>query len=384
MGMSLARRPARTVRGERWIRLALVLASTMVGFLIGELACRAFGSDVGRWHLQNFIVHPLLGEGRWNMMQSDAQLGYVPRPGYSGTAYVGHPLLTFDANGLRVNDNPESGLQGRSLDRPPLLVVGDSFAMGQEVANHQSLPAHLESLLGRKVLNGGVSGYGLDQIVLRAETLVPALRPDTLIVSFIADDIRRAEQSILWGIDKPYFDVVNGKLVLLNVPVPPPTMAMEPLDPARRVFGYSFLIHSTMRWLDLTHWWLRGQALHAEAGHAKGLEVACLLMDRLRAMGHARNLRVLIVAQYTPYAWGSKPRADNGETRVIDHVLACARARGVEEIDTRPAFETAVRTEGLQHYYTAGGHMNDAGNRLTAELVAGRLSGSATQPGSRH
>ncbi|HEX2886155.1 hypothetical protein [Vineibacter terrae] len=353
-----------------------MLTSTIVGLLIGELACRAVGSDVERWHLKNFIVHPLRGESRWNMMQPDALLGYVPRAGYSGGTQANHPLMTFDASGLRVNGNPKSG----SFDGPPLLVVGDSYAMGQEVANDQTLSAHLERLLGRRVLNGGVSGYGLDQAVLRAETLVPTLRPDTLIVSFIADDVRRVERRILWGIDKPYFDVVDGKLVQRNVPVPPPAAAMQPLDPVRRVLGYSFLIHSAMIWLDLTHWWLRGQALHADAAHHKGIEVACLLMDRLRAMGHARKLRVLIVAQYTPHAWWSK--LSNGESRVADQVLACGRAHGLEEIDTLPALETAVRTDGVKHYYARGGHMNDAGNRLIAELLARRLNGPATEPGS--
>jgi hypothetical protein len=241
-----------------------------------------------------------------------------------------------------------------------------------------------------------VVGYGLDQVVLRAEALVSSLRPErlpgtlpetspgtlprTLVVSFIADDVRRAEQRILWGIDKPYFSVEGDSLVLRNVPVPPPTAATEPLEPVRRVLGYSFLIHTAVRRLGFSRWWLRGQALHAEAAHDRGLEVACLLMDRLHAFGRAHGLRVLIVAQYTANAWWSTLSTYGAETRVVERVLACAQARGLETLDTRPGIEAAVQVHGFQRYY-AGGHMNDAGNRLTAELVASRLRGPAVEPG---
>ena len=369
MGKGIIGARAHERRGGGWKELALVVASTLAGFLGAELAVRTFGSDVGRWHFHNFVADPLPGEGRWRAMQPDERLGYGPRPGYSGTDQVGHQLLTFDADGLRVNDRNDSPpLQ----DTAPALVVGDSYAMGQEVANDQTLAAHLQGLLHRPVLNGGVSGYGLDQVVLRAEALVPAFRPDTLLVSFIADDVRRSEQRILWGIDKPYFDVAGGALVLRNVPVPPPTAATEPLDPVRRVLGYSFLVHTMMRRLRMTAWWVRGQAMHAEPAHDKGPEVACLLMDRLQRLGRTHGMRVLVVAQYTPNAWWRELSTLAVETRVANDVLACARQSGLETLDTRGAVEAAVRADGFERYYV-GGHMNDTGNRLTAELVARHL-----------
>jgi hypothetical protein len=66
-----------------------------------------------------------------------------------------------------------------------------------------------------------VSGYGLDQIVLRTAQLDAALRPDVIVVSFIADDVRRTELRRIWDFDKPYFELGNGELVLRNSPVRP-------------------------------------------------------------------------------------------------------------------------------------------------------------------
>lgn len=63
-----------------------------------------------------------------------------------------------------------SGAKPPSADAP-ILAVGDSFTSGENVGDLDSWPAQLQRLTGHTVLNGGVSGYGLDQIVLRTERL---------------------------------------------------------------------------------------------------------------------------------------------------------------------------------------------------------------------
>ena len=74
-----------------------------------------------------------------------------------------------------------------------ILAVGDSYTYGDEVLDEETWPAQLQRLTGRPVLNGGVTGYGFDQIVLRAEQLAAIHRPSIIIVSFIAHDILRTE-----------------------------------------------------------------------------------------------------------------------------------------------------------------------------------------------
>ena len=71
--------------------------------------------------------------------------------------------------------------------------------------SEETWPAVLQQLTGRRVLNGGMTGYGFDQIVLRAEQLVAVHRPSTVIVGFIANDIWRTEMCRLWWHDKPWF-----------------------------------------------------------------------------------------------------------------------------------------------------------------------------------
>jgi hypothetical protein len=353
---------------EAVIGLGLVLASIGFCLLGGELLVRIVSDDPKRWELENFVTWPPRAEGRWLIMQPDPMLGYEPRPGYSGTDHGSAELLSFDARGLRVH---RRNAPPPAVETPPVLVVGNSYAMGEEVSDEETFPAHLQDLLDRRVLNGAVAGYGIDQIVLRAEELVPTLRPGLLVVSFIGDDVRRTQERILWGIAKPYFEIVDSALHLRNVPVPP--HVERPLDAFRRVGGYSFLVDKIMERLGLASYWLRGQPRHREAAHGEGDRVSCLLMGRLRQLGHAHDMRILMVAQYTPLAWTSESTRQF-ETRTTNALLKCAQRNGLETLDTAVDVETAVRTSGLDAYY-ADGHMDNAGNLLTAELIADRLVG---------
>ncbi len=361
---------SRSRRREVWIGSALVLMSVMVSLVTLELAARTFGTDQKRWEFGNFLRTANM-EGQWRRMRPDPLLGYVPRPGYSGRDHARGALLSFDENGLRVH---RRGYPPPAKEASPILVVGNSYAMGEEVSDDETFPAHLQAILDKRVLNGGVLGYGIHQMVLRAEQLVPALRPDILLVSFIAYNAGRAEMRVLWGIPVPYFDIVDGALQLRNVPVPPPVAAMEPLDPVRRVLGYSFLIHVVMRRLGLDDWWRRGRPMHAVRAHDQGARVSCLLMDRLRQLKEKHGLRVVVVAKYTPLAWRHRKPELRFEREIIADLLACASRSGLETLDTGGAFEAAVQANGSDRYYI-GNHMNDEGNRLAAKLIAKHLLG---------
>src|SRR5436190_634275 len=141
-------------------------------------------------------------------------MGHVPNPGYR-TSGFGNSFHTIDANGLR-HSGAEIGLSNNG----PILAVGDSYTYGDEVLDEEAWPAQLQKLTGRRVLNGGVTGYGFDQMVLRAERLIPVHKPSVVIVSFIADDIRRTEMRRLWWRDKPWFAFRENELVMQGVPVP--------------------------------------------------------------------------------------------------------------------------------------------------------------------
>ena len=193
--------------------LVLAVASVMTTLLGMELALRVHNGTV-------FTFESLLDDSvprarrmrRVARVQYDSTLGWTPTVGQSVSGWTAN----VDSSGLRSN--------GRFIPAPgrPILAIGDSFTFGDEVADEETWVAGLERRLNKRVLNAGVSAYGIDQAVLRAERLLDQYQPDVVILSFVADDIDRTEFDYFpygrgW---KPYFELVNGSLSLRNVPVP--------------------------------------------------------------------------------------------------------------------------------------------------------------------
>jgi len=288
----------------------------------------------------------------------DPQLGHVPRPGYAA------PGLTIEGDGLRRT--------GEQVAGAPILAVGDSFTYGDEVNDGQTWPAQLQLLTGRRVLNGGVSGYGFDQIVLRAEQLAARYKPSAIVVSFIADDIRRTEMRRLWSADKPWFDLDKDQLVLRGVPVPPRADPRTTLSFWQKTLGYSYLFDFILRRLDELHDWFGDHIrVHPEG---TGERLACRLTDRLADLQRTTGARVVVVAEYDPVAWDDPmvwddPAFATEQRRMAKALLDCAAKNGLLTIDSFPAL---ANTPNPHQLYTLW-HMNEPGNRLIAALVAEKL-----------
>lgn len=346
---------------EATIGATLVLCSLLLCFVALEAAARIAAQRASLWRFPNYIIAYRTTLGSGMPTQFDATLGWVPRANFMSTDHQEGVLYTASSDSLRMHRSAASPAGGM------IIAVGDSYTEGGEVEDNASWPAHLERLTRQTVINGGVGGYGLDQIVLRAEDLVARYRPQAsvLLVGFIADDVGRSELTRRSGAAKPYFTVDDGALVLRNVPVPPPEPAR--LDLVRQVLGYSFLVDLLMRRLDLLDYWYAGVTMEHRA-HRDGERVACLLMQRLAAL----PVRTILVAQYPPGAWQNE--ADRREQRrLVAHVANCAKAAKLDVLDTFEAVERAVAKDGVSPYYI-NWHMNDAGNALTARLIAEHLA----------
>jgi hypothetical protein len=237
--------------------------------------------------------------------------------------------------------------------------VGDSCTFGEEVADVDTWPAQLERLSGGRDLNGGVSGYGFDQIVLRAEQLADRHKPAMIVVGFTADDVRRAEMRRLWGRDKPWFVLDGDRLRLAGVPVPQwrrraPAWLRHHLDrvlivlppPLQEVFGYHVRRHP--------------------AGH--GLHIALRLIERLADLGEPSRCRVVLLAQYQRQVW-------------VDRAFAAGERRmtGLGTVDTFPRF--AIEPATASFYVNS--HLNGRGNAMIASLLAARLPDLSWRPAAQ-
>jgi hypothetical protein len=331
------------------LALALVVAGVLFALVMVELGARVVSGD---W-TDSFLEQQLgLIRGAYPVSY-DAELGWIPRAGFSSSRNVWHTQVTITPDNLRANgpgDPPRGG--------QPILAIGDSFTFGDEVTDTETWPAHLERASGRAVLNAGVFGYGLDQMVLRARKLATALRPQWVILSFIPHDIIRCEFSV-FGAAKPYFRLERGELRPDNQPVPPPQPVAQ--DAFRRIFGHSFVMHTLMRNFAGTYWY-EGRFKTVRA-HSDGEEVAVRLLRSLADDLAARGVRLLVVAQA-----GRDLSSD--EIALAARVLKSLARSPAVVLDLHGPLAEVREQDPARFGQFYGRHMTGAGNAFVADRIA--------------
>jgi hypothetical protein len=296
----------------------------------------------------------LFGTGRY-----DRTLGWVLKEG------VVRPGLHTLERGIRRNSAAQSGLRPGNI-----LAVGSSFTQGVQVADEETWPAQLERLIGRPVDNAAVGGHALDQIVLRAEQLLPVARPQVLLIGLMESVIEWNGYSITSG-PKPFFVAENGALVARNIPVPSLAEAL-PFEPIMNALSYSHVIDRLMARIDPGGWYSRRVRVRNDP-----VDVGCRLLQRLKQETDRLEIRAILVSEL----WAPDVAAADGPPPRLGRVAECAHALGYQVIDTFPAFRAEYEADPVrfnEYYLTnkAGRstHFSELGNRRVAEVVAGALA----------
>lgn len=370
-------------RRKNWILASTSVAITLLAMEFGVRVARGKLTDTSllsaEYHLRG---------SQQPRAQYDPLLGWVPNLGRREERGATYTILPGN---VRSN-----GAASEPGGPPVVLVVGDSFAFGEEVDDAETWPALLERRSGRRVINGAVFNYGLDQIVLRSELLVERYEPEVLIVSFIPDDILRCAQAVRLQ-PKPYFllesrsaDAAAGPaarrvLTLHNVPVPllEHDQKYRSMDAFRRHLGYSHAVDFVMRRVN-PHYWLDPRiVLTKNAGmedieNSDPVEIATALMERLAKLRTERpRLRILVVAQHERHLW-------EDQIAMTGRVLSAAAGAGLSVLDTYVPLAQLRDSDAARFRSFFTDHMTAAGNGWIAALLEPRLKellASSASPG---
>jgi hypothetical protein len=277
--------------------------------------------------------------------------GWTNLPGYRSDARV--PFrVTINGQGLR---GPRDYAPRPAPGVARIAVVGDSCTFGEGVDDDQTLPRYLERFLsGSEVLNFGVHGHGLGEMVLRLEREVFAFNPDhILLVLTVPPDL---ERTVLTTYDhpKPAFAIENGALVLKNVPVP---VALR----QRLLLRHSYVAA-----------WLFGRPRQKNSSDATILSVSRALLekaDRLCA-GHGVPLTVVVIAGPT---WTRALEKDPATTSWVTEGRAMVQRTGLDVTDQ---VDFLRQVQQREPDLAAGDevHWGGRGNCLLAGSVARELA----------
>ena len=332
---------------EKLNNAALFLAAIILSLLTLEISLRAYH---GEWQYVNFRFPQENQSGYHNF---DPELGWVPK---QGQRKLWRTTVTILKEGIRSNGRRE--VWDGTDD--PILAVGDSFTFGYKVSDTETWPAQLEKLSGRRVINGGVDGYGIDQTFLRARHLLSRYRFSTVIFSFIPEDIHRSQMSVMFAIAKPYFDFKDAQLTLENVPIPPPPPSQKESE-LLIALEHSRVMHAGMKRL-FPEWWLNAASEIKVLDQEKGIRVACALLHELEGMTKSRGSELIVLAQHAEVEAPS-------ESMTAESVLSCLSDPATRVLDLKPALsELKAKYPSRYHelYNPDGGHMSADGNQFVA------------------
>lgn len=346
-----------------WRNAMLAFMAVALTLVLTELALRiAIGKPsfkLVNWRTENVMKGRI---GELNGV-ADPVLGWTLKP-WSANGYY----RRID-HGIRPNSIETAVRDGA------VLAVGDSFTEGWEVDNDETWPAYLEKLAAVPIVNAGVGGYGVDQIALRAEQLLPIVKPKILIVGIHEASIGRTGYSI-HGVPKPYFTLEEGQL-RYHPPerFEPPQPTIPSLgDRIREVFGYSAAIDYLMSRLEPNYWYSIGSQWIYRKVAVDETAVSCALLRQLKARTETEGVRLLLFMQYYAINIVGDHRPRNSP-----RVIACAEAaniRVVDHFDSLRAIEGPKQNAMAEFYYTHGGlfgHMTARGNEHAATLLAPAL-----------
>jgi len=164
------------------------------------------------------------------LIQYDPDVGHIFVPNLRARIprQDGGYILVTNATGFRSDSEFDKAKNGPDQFR--ILMFGDSYTAGDNVANEDRYSDQLGKLLNAEVQNYGISGSGTDQHLLIYRKFAKDVETDLIVLCVQIDSFHRIQVSHRPVIDrvtrqrllvpKPYFRLVGGRLDLQHVPVP--------------------------------------------------------------------------------------------------------------------------------------------------------------------
>lgn len=373
---------SRRAKSFGWQKPAALVLGLLFAFVLGEVIVRLSETS---W--ANRVPGIRMGTDEASMFEPDPALGYVPRS-HNWTYRWNRDVTTLE-DGVRSNGRPIVEDPERTI-----LVVGDSFAFGDEVGDDETWPAQLESLLNEtrprtRVVNAGVSGYGLDQMVIRADRLIEEYEADIVLLVMFSDSENRCGYRVKWGMPKPYYTVDEGRLTLHD------EFEARPKESDSNPLGRSALVDLAMRRVA-PEWWLRNTEEAAVRADNDPAAVGAALMEHLTGWARSGRCRVLVAYQgdtgyqqdiepKPPESWSTNRltlvlQPSSYATATAEHA-ATLKADGFRYRDLCPDFEKlhAEDEERYCSYYNShwGQHFTAKGNRRMARWLADLVDDTA-------
>ncbi len=250
-----------------------------------------------------------------------------------------------------------------------VVTLGDSYAFGFELDNTDTFSAILTAQDNQiEALNMGVPGYGIDQAYLKYKHHGSAYQPHVVLLAIYITDYERTSLNFSF-LAKPKYAQRDGEIVLENVPVPHPAVALQSTEQAMQGRFYLVeLVKNAVRKLAFSE--AAEQAYFDSTDqivtHILGLLRADLMEDQKLLVLHIPNADTLLEPQ------GYRAELDR-------RLINIYSALNLDYINlTEDFLDSLSPAQAYGRYYLtrdngSAGHLSRAGHKKIAELVAARI-----------
>lgn len=315
---------------------------------------------------------------------------------------VHDPLLGWPARAEKVVSRaipayPEEGGECISL-------YGDSFTYGDDVDDTEAWSNRLSVLLGCRVANYGVGGYGTDQAFLRYSMNGGDRSPMVILGIFPENLFRNVNQYryLLDGVTvfslKPRFIVDGGQLKLVNIPIQTAEEFRSATNNPVSAFPYevflpdswngpvtpSFPYLRVITRLLMSERFrdgLRGrpswESFFRDDHPSHALRITIAIVRQFSDLCRLRGQECLVIIYPTGRSFKRFKEDDHLATRPLGEQL---ERHAIPYLDLHYAFRERVGTEEFCGLLVESpsvrcmGHFNAAGNRLVADILYQHLA----------
>jgi len=198
---------------------------------------------------------------------------------------------------------------------------------------------------------------------------------DMLILAFITEDIYRMQRTKFIGYSKPVLAIEDGVLVVSNIPVPRASYMFSFFTSIRDSFSKLRTVEFVNRVAQkiLTADVVRQKA---GSGNAETRQILLKLFQELAKSNNEYDRKLVLVYLPTRYELSGKYPEE-----WMEFIERAALSMEIPFINIMTVFKSMRDDEsanlfipyGSLKYPKAAGHLNDAGNKVVAEIIHGRL-----------
>ncbi|HXH19855.1 MAG TPA: hypothetical protein VNJ07_12310, partial [Chitinophagales bacterium] len=293
----------------------------------------------------------------------DSVLFYAMKPGVCRHRSIEfNCTYSFNSAGLRDDD--------ASLDKPEIIVLGDSYAMGWGMSNEKIFSSLIEQQTGMKTLNAAVPSYGTAREFLFLERL-DLSNLKYLVIQYCANDFEENKQFVEQGFRLQ----VNTREVYQGIV----------RNHVNRIKYYPLLYVSTLARVT----WARIFGKSEEKKSSKLVSKAAINFPQVQNLLDAKPATSASAEDSAVYFLDivrSKPALENVQIIVMNisgplyttpsFINALSK---VKESSSYPAFVRSIKPVdicgivGKQDYFTLDCHLNEQGHRKVAALVTAAI-----------